>query len=91
MIKKISDILKDRERTYSFEFFPPKTERGRNKLFKTIKKLKEFNPDFVSVTYGTGGSEKELTMNIVDAIQKRFGVPAMHHLTCIGHSVDKLK
>ena len=91
MIKKISDILKDKERTYSFEFFPPKTERGRNKLFKAIKKLKEFNPDFVSVTYGTSGSKKELTMSIVDAIQKRFDMPAMHHLTCIDHSIDKLK
>jgi methylenetetrahydrofolate reductase (NADPH) len=91
MTKKISDILKQKKRTFSFEFFPPKTKKGKDSLFKTIEGLMKFNPDFFSVTYGAGGAKKELTMNIVDQIQRTFGTPTIHHLTCIGHSVDELK
>lgn len=91
MVRKISDILKEKELTYSFEFFPPKSQKGREKLFETVKILKELKPSWFAVTYGAGGSTRELTMDIVDEIQKRWGVPLMHHLTCGGHSREELK
>jgi len=91
MIRKISDILKAKERTYSFEFFPPKTEKGREKLSETVGILKELEPDWFAVTYGAGGTTRELTMDIVDDLQKRFQIPTMHHLTCVGHSKAELK
>ena len=91
MIRKISDILREKKRTYSFEFFPPKTQRGREKLRETTNILKELEPDWFTVTYGAGGTTRELTMDIVDDLQKRFQIPTMHHLTCVGHSKAELK
>ncbi len=90
MIRRIPDILKEKERTYSFEFFPPKTEKGREKLPETVSVFASLKPDWFAVTYGAGGSTRELTMDIVDEFQKRFGVPVMHHFTCIGHSQAEL-
>lgn len=83
--------MKEKERTCSFEFFPPKTEKGREKLFETADAFKELKPDWFAVTYGAGGSTREATMDIVDELQRRFQVPTMHHLTCVGHSKDELK
>ncbi|UCD55640.1 MAG: methylenetetrahydrofolate reductase [NAD(P)H] [Candidatus Omnitrophota bacterium] len=92
MIRKIGDILKEKERTYSFEFFPPKTEKGRKKLIEeTAKTYAELGPDWFAVTYGAGGSTRQATMEIVDELQKRYDVPVMHHFTCVGHSKDELK
>ncbi len=91
MIRKISDILKEKKRTYSFEFFPPKTEKGRAKLPEVAKAFKELGADWFSVTYGAGGSTREATMEIVDELQRKFDVPVMHHFTCVGHSQEELK
>jgi len=91
MIRKISDILKEKERTYSFEFFPPKTPKGREKLPGVANALKDLGADWFSVTYGAGGSTRELTMDIVDELQTHFGVPTMHHFTCIGHGKAELE
>ncbi len=91
MIRKISDILKEKKSTISFEFFPPKTEKGREKLPETAKAFKELGADFFTVTYGAGGSTREATMEIVDELQKKFDVPTMHHFTCVGHSREELK
>ena len=91
MIRKISDILKEKERTYSFELFPPKTQRGREKLPETAGILKELEPDWFAVTYGAGGTTRTLTMDIVDELQKRFQIPIMHHFTCVGHSKAELE
>jgi len=91
MIRKIADILKEKKRTISFEFFPPKTEKGREKLPDVAKAFTELGADWFSVTYGAGGSTREITMDIVDELQKKFGVPVMHHFTCVGHSQEDLK
>jgi methylenetetrahydrofolate reductase (NADPH) len=91
MIRKIADILKEKKRTYSFEFFPPKTEKGEKKLFETASAFAGLQPDWFSVTYGAGGSTREKTMEIVDQLQKRFEVPVMHHFTCVGHNRTQLK
>jgi methylenetetrahydrofolate reductase (NADPH) len=92
MVKKISDILKEKDKVFSFEFFPPKTKKSEKKLYKDLESLLELKPDFTSVTYGTGRSSKEgRTTRIVENIQKRFNIPAMHHLTCINHPIDELR
>ena len=90
-MKKIADILREKEKTYSFEFFPPKSEKGEKRLFETAGVFTELKPDWFSVTYGAGGSTREKTVEIVDDLQKRFGVPVMHHFTCVGHSQEELK
>jgi len=91
MIRKISDILKEKKLTYSYEFFPPKTEKGRKKLPEVAKVFADLGADWFSVTYGAGGSTREATMEIVDELQKKFNVPVMHHFTCVGHSREELK
>jgi methylenetetrahydrofolate reductase (NADPH) len=91
MIRKIADILKEKNRTYSFEFFPPKTEKGKTRLFEVAGVFAKLKPDWFSVTYGAGGSTRAMTMEIADELQKRFDVPVMHHFTCVGHSKNELK
>lgn len=81
---KISDILREKGRSLSFEFFPPKTEKGDRSLFETIEKLSIFEPAYVSVTYGAGGSTKERTMSVVERIKQDTTHTVMPHLTCIG-------
>ncbi len=91
MSKKIGDILNQKKRTYSFEFFPPRTDKGRAKLPDVAKAYAELGADFFSVTYGAGGSTRQATMEIVDELQQKTGVPVMHHFTCVGHSQEELK
>lgn len=85
---KIADILKTeagKRPVFSFEFFPPKTDEGETKLMNTIEKLGTLGPDFVSVTYGAGGSTREKTRKWVNRIQNDFKITAMAHFTCVGH------
>jgi methylenetetrahydrofolate reductase (NADPH) len=91
MIKKITDIFNEKERTFSFEFFPPKTPKGIENLYKTVEELDRLGPDFTSVTYGAGGSTRGTTLEICAGIQERFDLTVMHHFTCVGHSVAELK
>jgi methylenetetrahydrofolate reductase (NADPH) len=91
MIKKITEIFQERDKTFSLEFFPPKTPKGMENLYKTIGELNRLVPDFTSVTYGAGGSTRGTTLEICDEIQKRFDLTVMHHFTCVGHSVAELK
>ena len=71
--------------TISCEFFPAKTPQGEQALVeKIVPRLKALNPGFFSVTYGAGGSTREKTLGIVDAIQQQHQVPTMAHLTCVG-------
>lgn len=74
----------------SFEFFPPKTEVGYEKLLKAHDELKVANPEFFSVTYGAGGSTQERTINTVIELNKR-GVAAAPHLSCIGAGKDTIR
>ncbi|MGA4642880.1 methylenetetrahydrofolate reductase [NAD(P)H] [Limisphaera sp. 4302-co] len=76
----------------SFEFFPPRNEAGENQFFREVlPRLAELAPDFCSVTYGAGGSTRDKTLAIVEAIQSRHGLPSMAHLTCVGSSVAQLR
>lgn len=87
---RISDILARNGRVFSFEFFPPKTDKGEENLFQTLDELKKFKPSFVSVTYGAGGSTRDKTIGIVERIKREFGIEAMAHLTCVGASRDQI-
>ena len=76
----------------SFEFFPPKTGEGdRNLLEKQIPALLQARPDYCSVTYGAGGSTRDKTLMIVDRIQRRHGLTALAHLTCVGHTRGQVR
>jgi len=86
---KIDKIIKERENSISFEFFPPKTEQGETTLFETIDKLSVFNPSYVSVTYGAGGSTRDKTISIVERITKNSNLTVMPHLTCVGATRDE--
>jgi methylenetetrahydrofolate reductase (NADPH) len=86
---KISDML-SKDRTFSFEFFPPKTDEAARDLEKTIGELQPLGPSFVSVTYGAGGSTRDRTRDIVIHIERDTGITAMAHLTCIAHTRAEL-
>lgn len=77
-------------RTYSFEFFPPKSDEAARELEKTIGELQPLDPSFVSVTYGAGGSTRDRTRDIVIHIEQDTGITAMAHLTCIAHTRGEL-
>lgn len=87
---RICDCFGKGEPVFSFEFFPPKTEEGLRNLYRTVEELAELKPSFVSVTYGAGGSTRELTVELTERIKKEIGVEAMAHLTCVGHSSAEL-
>ena len=87
---RISEIYRSRRRVFSFEFFPPKTNEGFRSLFRTIEKLKNRSPDFVSVTWGAGGSTRRKTVELVIQIQRELGITAMAHLSCIDSAREQL-
>ena len=82
----ISDILARQPTTFSFEFFPPKTPETAEKLYATITELEEYAPDFVSVTYGAGGTTREMTHDLVIRIKGKGVLDPIPHLTCVCHS-----
>jgi methylenetetrahydrofolate reductase (NADPH) len=94
-MKHIRDIHADaagKRPVISFEFFPPKTEEGdRALLEKHIPALMRLRPDYCSVTYGAGGSTREKTLGIVDQIQRKHGLTAMAHLTCVNSTKEQLR
>ena len=87
---EIINIIKQDKPAFSFEFFPPKDDVGFDQLFETIDNLKSWDPAFVSVTYGAGGSTRSKTIDLVGRIKKEIGLESMAHLTCVGHSSDEI-
>ena len=81
---RIGELLKEKNKGISFEFFPPKTEKGRDKLLGIASELKAYNPLYVSVTYGAGGSTRERTLDAVSLLKDKAGLLVMPHLACIG-------
>lgn len=77
------DVFKRQKTTFSFEFFPPKSAKGSENLFRTISDLAKLEPTFVSVTSGAGGSTRELTSELVSRIRKETTLSPMPHLTCV--------
>ncbi len=87
----IEDIFKAHATSFSFEFFPPKTDRASEELFGTIAQLQALQPSFVSVTYGAGGSTRERTHDLVVRIQRETRLTAVSHLTCVCHTLGELE
>jgi methylenetetrahydrofolate reductase (NADPH) len=88
---RISDILAAKRPVFSFEFFPPKSDEAVAQLERTIADLHPLEPDYVSVTYGAGGSTREKTVDLVTRIKQETGIEAMAHLTCAGATSDELR
>ncbi len=87
---RIADRYSQGRPVFSFEFFPPKTDKGFTSLYRSIQELKLLNPDFVSVTWGAGGSTRRKTIEIVVRIQQEIGLTAMAHLSCIGSTPEQI-
>jgi methylenetetrahydrofolate reductase (NADPH) len=87
----IQDIFAKSPATYSFEFFPPKTPESSQLLYEAIRELEPLKPSFVSVTYGAGGTTRELTHNLVTRIKTQSNLDPIPHLTCVCHQADEIK
>jgi methylenetetrahydrofolate reductase (NADPH) len=86
----IKDIFREHATTFSFEFFPPKTDEASADLFQNIASLQELKPSFVSVTYGAGGTTRERTHDLVVRIIRETKLTAISHLTSVCHSKEDL-
>jgi methylenetetrahydrofolate reductase (NADPH) len=86
-------IASDTEPSFSFEFFPPRTDVGERNLGRALAELSRLNPTFVSVTYGAGGSttEKRKTIDVVKHLRRDYDMEAMAHFTCVGATVGELR
>ena len=76
--------------TFSFEFFPPKDGEGEIRLWEAMSSLESTAPDFISVTYGAGGSTRDRTIRITSQITERTKIPTVAHLTCVGSTQSEL-
>ncbi|HEY1834115.1 MAG TPA: methylenetetrahydrofolate reductase [NAD(P)H] [Solirubrobacteraceae bacterium] len=88
---RIDEILSADGPSFSFEFFPPKTPVGEQNLADALVELRKFEPTFVSVTYGAGGSTRDKTIEIVKSLNDDHGLEAMAHFTCVGATVPELR
>jgi methylenetetrahydrofolate reductase (NADPH) len=87
----ILDILATNRPSCSFEFFPPRTPKGADALFETVRALEPLKPSFVSMTYGAGGSTRDLTHDLVLRLKRETKLEAMPHLTCVCHTEAELR
>ncbi|MCU0959148.1 MAG: methylenetetrahydrofolate reductase [NAD(P)H] [Pirellulaceae bacterium] len=75
----------------SFELYPPRTRAGEQALFRHVRELVACQPDFLTCTYGAGGSTRTKTLDVVSEVRRAFSVPVAAHLTCVDSSVDQLR
>ncbi len=88
---RVDEIIANSNRpTFSVEFSPPRTPEGEQNLFETARQLRELEPDFVSVTYGAGGSTREGTVEITRTLKDEMGYETMAHLSCVGETTEGL-
>ncbi|MDD7014590.1 MAG: methylenetetrahydrofolate reductase [NAD(P)H] [Spirochaetales bacterium] len=87
---KIKNILDSKKLTLSFEIFPPKKQSNLENVVKTAESLSSLNPDFMSITYGAGGTTRGNTVEIAQKILEN-GTPALAHLTCVGNTLESIK
>ena len=88
---RIDQLLASKRPVFSVEFFPPKTDEGQAMLLETVHALKPLEPDYVSVTYGAGGSTRDGTVEMVARMKDEFGLEAMAHLSCVGETREGLR
>ncbi|WP_035856947.1 methylenetetrahydrofolate reductase [NAD(P)H] [Cryptosporangium arvum] len=87
----VGDLVRNEAPTFSFEFFPPKTDAGERQLWQAIRELEALQPSFVSITYGAGGSSRDRTVSITERIASETTLLPMAHLTAVDHSVSELR
>src|SRR6185295_18260887 len=87
---KILDLFKQQKKVLSFELFPPKRDGDLEELFQTVEQLKKMKPDYISITYGAGGSSRDMTYGIAVRL-KQIGVLPLMHFTCVGHARTEIK
>ncbi|NIO15682.1 MAG: methylenetetrahydrofolate reductase [NAD(P)H] [Deltaproteobacteria bacterium] len=88
---KIRDLFREKRTLLSFEFFPPKNPESEHILDETVSILSRFNPDFVSVTFGAGGSTRDRTLDWTLRIKEHYHLNVMMHLTCIASSLADIQ
>ncbi|MCW2767156.1 MAG: 5,10-methylenetetrahydrofolate reductase [Nocardioides sp.] len=87
----MAELIGRGERSFSFEFFPPKDEAGEEQLWRAISALEPYRPTFVSVTYGAGGSTRDTTVRVTGRIARETSMTPMAHLTCVGHTREEIE
>lgn len=87
----LADHFSPGRRGLSFELFPPKTPAGEASMYASVAELTTFRPDFITCTYGAGGSTQSKTLEIVAQVKEKFGLPVASHLTCVGATKDQLR
>lgn len=88
----IKDIFKTKKTVYSFEIFPPKATSSVETIYNTLEELKGSNPDYISVTYGAGGSMKDnKTIELSSDVKNKYGIEAVAHLTCISSTEQDIE
>lgn len=87
----INQLFKEKDVVFSFEIFPPKPTSPIENIYKTLEGLKDSKPDYISVTYGAGGSvSNNRTCHISSLIKNKYGIEALAHLTCISSTKDEV-
>jgi methylenetetrahydrofolate reductase (NADPH) len=89
--RPLGQVIAAGGRSYSFEFFPPKSEAGEHTLWNAIRRIESYAPAFVSVTYGAGGSSRERTVAVTERIAAETTLRPVAHVTAVGHSVPELR
>jgi methylenetetrahydrofolate reductase (NADPH) len=90
-VPAISELLRDGRRSWSFEFFPPKTPEGERQLWTVLRQLEGLKPTFVSVTYGAGGSTRDTTVDMTGRIARDTTLMPVGHFTAVNHSTGELR
>lgn len=88
--RTITELFAEKRPLLSVEFFPPKNEEGGEQLVRTAEALRPYRPDFVSITYGAGGTTRERTFKYAKILREEFGWLVMPHLTCVGSTKNEL-
>ncbi len=87
---KIIELFNDKKPVISFELFPPKPDVPLETIYNHLNQFQELNPDYISVTYGAGGSQKGQTLEIASRIKNIHHIESMAHFTCVGHTTDEV-
>jgi methylenetetrahydrofolate reductase (NADPH) len=87
----IRELLSSGSRSFSFEFFPPKTPEAEEVLWRSIREIEQLHPTFVSITYGAGGTTRDGTIRVTERVAQDTSLTPLGHLTCVSHSRDELR